>query len=291
VAPRVVPTVGPEIMTPFKQELDVACALAREAGEVILQSYSRLVDADVDEKGRHDYVTVVDRRSQELIVGGLRKAWPNDLIVAEETLAPGFNAGRERSSRRWYIDPLDGTTNYIHSYPMFAVTLALEVDGDMTVAVTYAPRDREMFHAVRGQGACLNGAPMHVSRIEDQSRILLGTGFPFRARHLLDIYLKSFAHFFNHARGIRRAGSAALDLAYVAAGRLDGFWELTLSPWDMAAGVLLVEEAGGRITDFFGGTTHLRSGHVIATNGLLHDWMCEGIAAVFPRDGDYSRRS
>lgn len=278
-------------MASFQQELDVALTLAREAGEVVLQSYARLVDADVDEKGRHDYVTVVDRRSQDVIVAGLRRAFPDDFMVAEETLVPGFNAGRESSRRRWYIDPLDGTTNYIHSYPMFAVTLALEVDGAMAVAVTYAPRDREMFHAVRGRGSFLNDAPMHVSRIEDQSRILLGTGFPFRARHLLDVYLKSFSHFFNHARGVRRAGSAALDLAYVAAGRLDGFWELTLSPWDMAAGLLLIEEAGGRVTDFFGGDTQLQTGHVIATNGLLHDWMCEGVAAAFPRDGDYSRRS
>jgi myo-inositol-1(or 4)-monophosphatase len=278
-------------MTRFQTELQTATALAREAGDIVLQSYARLSDTDVDEKGRHDYVTVVDHRSQEVIVGGLRRAYPDDFIVAEETLAPGFNAGREESRRRWYVDPLDGTTNYIHGYPMFAVTLALEVEGDMAVAVTYAPRDREMFHAVRGGGAFLNAAPMRVSRIEDESRILLGTGFPFRARHLLDIYLESFAHFFNHARGIRRGGSAALDLAYVAAGRLDGFWELTLSPWDMAAGVLLVEEAGGRLTDFFGGDTYLRAGHVIASNGLLHPWMCEGIAAVFPRDGDYSRRA
>ncbi|HXV13130.1 MAG TPA: inositol monophosphatase family protein, partial [Candidatus Krumholzibacteria bacterium] len=185
--------------------------------------------------------------------------------------------------------PLDGTTNYIHAYPVFAVTLALEVEGRLMVAVTYGPRDRELFHAVRGHGAFLNDVPMHASRLTDHNRILLGTGFPFRARHLLDLYLKSFAHFFNQARGIRRGGAAALDLAYVAAGRLDGFWELTLSPWDIAAGVLLIEEAGGRVTDFFGGDTYLDSGHVIATNGLLHEWMCEGIAGIFPRDGNYAK--
>jgi myo-inositol-1(or 4)-monophosphatase len=137
----------------------------------------------------------------------------------------------------------------------------------------------------------MNGAPIAVSKLSGTSRIMLGTGFPFRARHLLDIYLKSFALFFNRSRGVRRGGSAALDLAYVAAGRLDGFWELTLSPWDIAAGVLLVEEAGGRVTDFFGGRTYLQSGHIIVTNGLLHDWMLEGVASVFPRDGDYSKRS
>jgi myo-inositol-1(or 4)-monophosphatase len=210
--------------------------------------------------------------------------------VAEESLVAGFNDGAD-PDRRWYIDPLDGTTNYIHAYPMFAVTLALEVQGRLTVAVTYGPLHDELFHAVRGGGAFMNDAPIHVSRVHEDNRILLGTGFPFRARHLLDIYLKSFAYFFNRSRGVRRGGAAALDLAYVAAGRLDGFWELTLSPWDMAAGVLLVEEAGGRVTDFFGGAAYLTSGHVIATNGLLHEWMAEGIAAVFPRDGDYSRRS
>ena len=273
----------------LKKELEVAKSVAKAAGEIVMASYSRVREADVDEKGSNDFVTVVDHAAQKIIVDGLRAAFPDDFIVAEESLLPEVNAGRNPKGRRWYIDPLDGTTNYIHAYPVFAVTLALEVDGRLMVAVTYAPRDRELFHAVRGHGAFMNDVPIHTSRISDHNRILLGTGFPFRARHLLDIYLKSFAHFFNQARGIRRGGAAALDLAYVAAGRLDGFWELTLSPWDIAAGVLLVEEAGGRVTDFFGGDTYLESGHVIVTNGLLHEWMCDGIAGIFPRDGNYSK--
>jgi myo-inositol-1(or 4)-monophosphatase len=274
----------------FERELEVARAAALQAGEIISASYSRISEHDVDEKGRNDFVTVVDHESQRVVVAALRAVFPKDTIIAEESLAAGFNDGAD-PRRRWYIDPLDGTTNYIHAYPVFAVTLALEVDGEMVVAVTYSPVHREMFHAVRGAGAFLNDTRMSVSRVSEESRILLGTGFPFRARHLLDIYLKSFALFFNRARGVRRGGAAALDLAYVAAGRLDGFWELTLSSWDIAAGVLLVEEAGGRVTDFFGGRTFLTSGHIIVTNGLLHDWMLEGIAAVFPRDGDYSKRS
>lgn len=278
-------------MNAMQHELDTAVALARRAGSVVMEHYERLSEGDIDEKGRNDFVTTVDRESQRIIVDGVRAAFPDDFIVAEEKLADGINAGRDRDHRRWYIDPLDGTTNYIHSYPMFAVTLALEVRGGLTVAVTYAPRNDEMFHAVRGGGAFLNGSPMRVSKLEEAGRILLGTGFPFRARHLLDLYLRSFAHFFNRARGIRRAGSAALDLAYVAAGRLDGFWEVTLSPWDIAAGVLLIQEAGGRVTDFFGGDTFLESGHVIASNGLLHEWMGEGIRSIFPPDGDYTRRS
>ncbi len=273
----------------LKKELEVAQTVAKAAGEIVMASYARVCEADVDEKGSNDFVTVVDHAAQKIIVDGLRQAFPDDYIVAEESLLPEVNAGRNPRGRRWYIDPLDGTTNYIHAYPVFAVTLALEIDGRLMVAVTYAPRDRELFHAVRGHGAFLNDVPIHTSRLSDHNRILLGTGFPFRARHLLDTYLKSFAHFFNQARGIRRGGAAALDLAYVAAGRLDGFWELTLSPWDIAAGVLLVEEAGGRVTDFFGGDTYLESGHVIVSNGLLHEWMCEGIAGIFPRDGNYSK--
>ncbi|HEX6791832.1 MAG TPA: inositol monophosphatase family protein [Candidatus Krumholzibacteria bacterium] len=274
----------------YERELEVARAAAVRAGEVVTASYSRIGESDVDQKGRNDYVTVVDHKSQQILVDAIRAAFPKDTIVAEETLASGFNHGAD-PRRRWYIDPLDGTTNYIHAYPVFAVTLALEVDGDLKVAVTYSPVHREMFHAVRGAGAYLNDAPMHVSRLHEPNRILLGTGFPFRARHLLGVYLSSFALFFNRSRGIRRGGAAALDLAYVAAGRLDGFWELTLSPWDIAAGILLVEEAGGRVTDFFGGHTYLETGHVIVTNGLLHEWMLEGIASIFPRDLDYSKRS
>jgi myo-inositol-1(or 4)-monophosphatase len=274
----------------FEKELDVARAAALQAGEIISAHYSRIGEHQVDQKGHNDYVTVVDHESQRVIVEAIRRAFPRDTIVAEESLERGFNEGAD-PRRRWYIDPLDGTTNYIHAYPVFATTLALEVDGELVVGVTYSPVHREMFHAVRGAGAYLNDVRISVSRLSEENRILLATGFPFRARHLLEIYLKSFALLFNRSRGIRRGGAAALDLAYVAAGRVDGFWELTLSSWDIAAGVLLVEEAGGRVTDFFGGRSFLESGHVIVTNGLLHDWMLEGIGSVFPNDGDYSRRS
>jgi myo-inositol-1(or 4)-monophosphatase len=274
----------------FDKELEVARTAALAAGDIVSSYYNRIGEHQVDQKGRNDYVTIADHESQRVVVEAIRRAFPADTIVAEESLERGFNDGAD-PRRRWYIDPLDGTTNYIHAYPVFAVTLALEVDGDLVVGVTYSPVHREMFHAVRGEGAFLNDARMSVSRLSEENRILLGTGFPFRARHLLEIYLKSFALFFNRARGVRRGGAAALDLAYVAAGRLDGFWEMTLSPWDIAAGVLLVEEAGGRVTDYFGGRTFLESGHIVVTNGLLHDWMLEGIASVFPRDGDYSKRS
>jgi len=279
-------------MSGLERERDVALAAAREAGAVIMESYARLSESDIGEKGKNDMVTVVDHRAQKIVVEAIRRAFPADFIIAEEDLSETVNAGLDPAGeRRWYIDPLDGTTNYIHAYPMFAVSIALEVERVMSVGVTYAPRDGEMFHAVRGSGAFLGDAPLRVSDVSARERMLLGTGFPFRARHYLDIYLRSFAHFFNQARGIRRAGSATLDFAYLAAGRLDGFWEMTLSPWDMAAGVVLVEEAGGRVSDFFGGPTYLESGHVVASNSLVHDWMIADLGKIFSPGEDYTVRS
>jgi myo-inositol-1(or 4)-monophosphatase len=275
-------------MLELDNELKSAMAAAREAGKVVRASYATLTEGDVTEKAANDMVTTVDIESQRIIVGAIRDRFPDDYIIAEENLAPEVNAGRDPDgSRRWYIDPLDGTTNYIHGYPMFAVSIALEIDRRMMVGVTYAPMVDELFHAVRGQGAYLDGRPIRVSDISANNRTLLGTGFPFRARKHLDIYLKSFAHFFNRSRGVRRAGSAALDFAFVASGRLDGFWEMTLSPWDMAAGVVLIEEAGGRVTDFFGGQDYLASGHIVASNDRFHDWMIESLGEIFDPSQEY----
>lgn len=279
-------------MADFDIELSVARAAAIVAGGIVRDSYGRLTDKDISEKAANDMVTTVDLRSQDLVIDTLRTRFPDDYIVAEENLDPAVNDGRDpNGSRRWIIDPLDGTTNYIHGYPMFAVSIALEVDGEICVGVTHAPLSKETYYASRGGGAFLDGVQIHVSTTSANNRILLGTGFPFRARHFLDNYLKTFAFFFKNSRGIRRAGSAALDFAFVAAGRLDGFWEMTLSPWDVAAGVVLVREAGGQITDFFGGENHVNEGHVVASNGLFHEWMCEEIEKVFPRDTDFKRRS
>lgn len=278
-------------MPGFEKELKVAKAAAREAGGIARNSYAQLSETDIGEKGVNDLVTFVDLDAQETIVSRIRSNFPDDYIIAEEQLEPEVNEGRDPDgSRRWYIDPLDGTTNYIHAYPMFASSIALEVDRHMSVGVTYGVLGDEMFAASRGGGAYLNDKPIRVSSISAGNRTLLGTGFPFRARKYLDIYLKSFKFFFNNSRGIRRAGSATLDFAYVAAGRLDGFWEMTLSPWDMAAGVVLIEEAGGRVTDFFGGNGYLELGHVIATNNLFHDWMRDELSKIFTKGEDYSIR-
>lgn len=278
-------------MSNYEGELGVARTAALAAGEVIRNSYAQLNEKDVGEKAANDLVTVVDIEAQKRVVDLLRSSFPGDFIVAEEELAPEVNDGlNPEGSRRWFIDPLDGTTNYIHSYPMFAVSVALEVDRRMVVGVTYGPMLDELFTAVRGGGAFLGDKPITVSRITAGNRTLMGTGFPFRARRYLDIYLKSFKYFFNNSRGVRRAGSATLDFAYVAAGRLDGFWEMTLSPWDMAAGIVLIEEAGGRVTDFFGGDRYLEDGHVVASNGLFHDWMLEELGKIFTEGEDYNLR-
>jgi len=278
-------------MSKYKEELKVAEAAAREAGEVIKSSYAKLTESDIGEKAVNDMVTVVDVEAQRIVVDRIRQAFPSDFIVAEEELAPEVNDGLDPGGpRRWFIDPLDGTTNYIHAYPVFATSIALEVERRICVGVTYGPLMDEMFTGARGAGAFLNGKPIRVSDVSAKNRTLLGTGFPFRARQYLDIYLKSFRYFFNNSRGVRRAGSATLDFAYVAAGRLDGFWEMTLSPWDMAAGVVLIEEAGGRVTDFFGGDRFLDDGHVVATNDQFHDWMLEELGKIFTKGDRYNKR-
>jgi myo-inositol-1(or 4)-monophosphatase len=275
----------------YELELEKAKEAAHAAAKIITKSYAALSPSDVAEKRLNDLVTVVDINSQNAIVTILRESFPGDYIVAEENLDESVNKGIDReTSRCWYIDPLDGTTNYIHAFPIFAVNIALEEpEGDkMVLGVTFDPMRGEMFHAVSGAGAYLNDKPIHVSGVSDKSKTLFVTGFPFRSMKYLDDYLKTFKFFFTNSRGIRRAGSAALDLAYVASGRAEAFWELTLSPWDMAAGVVLIEEAGGKVTDFFGENNALATGHIVASNGKFHEWMCEEIQKVFPKGKDYS---
>lgn len=274
-------------MSPYRDELRTAQEAARLAGKIIRESYAALTSDDVSEKRAYDLVTTVDIASQESVVSLIRDRFPADYIVAEENTGSSINEGiSDDSPRRWYVDPLDGTTNYIHAYPMFSASLALEVEGALKVGVTYDPIRDELFSAEQGQGSYLNDKRIQVSQILDKRRTLLATGFPFRARRYLDDYLKTFRFFFNNSRGVRRAGSAALDLAYVAAGRVDAYWEMTLSAWDLAAGILLVREAGGRVSDFYLGTTSLETGHIVASNGRFHEWMCRAIQEVFPEGSE-----
>lgn len=240
--------------------LNIAVRAARSAGNLIVRYLDRLDTLSVTSKKRNDFVSEVDRLAEDEIIRILRKAYPNHGILAEET---GAHEGDEYV---WVIDPLDGTTNFLHGFPQFAVSIALKHRGRIEQAVVYDPLRQELFTASRGAGALLNGRRVRVSKLPGLEGALIGTGFPFKMQQHLDTYLAMFKSLFPETAGIRRAGSAALDLAYVAAGRLDGFWEIGLSEWDMAAGVLLVQEAGGLVGDFSGGHDFLATGNVIAGN-------------------------
>lgn len=246
--------------------LNIALRAARSAGELIFRSIERLDVISVNEKDAKDYVTEVDRAAEQTIVAALRKAYPTHAIMGEEG---GFIEGSgEGADYLWVIDPLDGTTNFIHGVPHFAVSIACKYKGRLEHAVVLDPVRQEEFTASRGRGAALNGRRLRVSGRKSLEGALLGTGFPFRDNQIdnLDNYLNMFRSLVGQTAGIRRAGAAGLDLAYVAAGRYDAFWEFGLSEWDMAAGALLVQEAGGLVSDFTGSHEFLEKGHIVAGN-------------------------
>jgi myo-inositol-1(or 4)-monophosphatase len=258
--------------------LSACIACARAGARVILDYWGRRGSLPIHEKGRNDYVTIVDRRAEDAIVSIIRGRFPDHAIIAEESPPSGG-----RSGFRWYIDPLDGTTNFIHGYPLFCVSVALADPQGMRAAAVYDPLHDEMFTTTRGGGAFLNGRAIRVSTAETLAQALLVTGFPFRSLDRIDEYLAAFRSFMLSASGIRRDGSAALDLAYVACGRYDGFWEMSLSPWDVAAGSLLVREAGGVVTDFQGGADYLTKGDIIAANLNVHPTMLRAIREPLKR--------
>jgi len=243
--------------------LETAQKVAREAGAVITEFAGRNIGFEL--KGAYDLVTAADRASEQLIVDRLNSAYPSHAIVAEES---GMHAGS--SEYRWYVDPLDGTTNFAHAFPVYNVTLALEHAGRMIAGVVYDPTRDEMFAAERGAGAFLNGRRIQVSKTARLEDSLAATGFPSRKRHQ-NINIHFYYQLAMLSHGVRRPGAAAIDLAYVACGRLDLFWEFGLNPWDMAAGSLLVEEAGGKVTDMHGAPLDLRGPHVLTDNGSLHE--------------------
>jgi myo-inositol-1(or 4)-monophosphatase len=257
--------------------LETAIEIAREAGALLANYYERGIGFDL--KGDFDLVTEADRSSERLVVERLRGYYPSHSILGEE------GGLRESSSEyRWYVDPLDGTTNFAHGYPMFNVTLALERAGELIAGVVYDPLRQEMFAAELGGGAFLNGRRIHVSKCAALESALCSTGFPSRKRHQnINVYFFHQMAMLTH--GVRRGGAAATDLSYVACGRLDGFWEFGLNPWDMAAGLLLIREAGGRTTDMRGGPASLTGPHVACSNTLIHDGMLALFQDVF--DGRY----
>lgn len=252
---------------------DLAQDLARRAGRIQRERYE--TELSIETKSASiDLVTEVDRECEALIVAGIEAARPGDAILAEE----GGGQDNREARWRWVIDPLDGTTNYAHGFPRFCVSIGIELEGRGEVGVVYDPLLDELFHAVRGAGAWLGDRRLSVSGEAVLGQALVATGFAYDV-HLSEAdNLASFAHMLKAARGIRRDGSAALDLCYVAAGRLDAYWELKLHAWDVAAGNLIVEEAGGRVTDARGGPPPSSGVEVVATNGLLHDAVLEQLA-------------
>ena len=263
-----------------------AAEIAREAGALLREYYAKGVETEY--KGDVDIVTAADRAAERLIRTRLGEAFPEHGIYGEE-------GTRERMDGefRWYVDPLDGTTNFAHGFPQFCVSLGLEQraagmkageDGTLVAGVIYDPLRDELFTAERGQGTQLNGKPARVSRNAELAEALLGTGFPSRKRHASP-NIHFYQEFTLRSHGVRRAGSAALDLAYVACGRMDAFWEFNLNPWDTAAGILLVEEAGGRVTDFAGRPFRLKSDEILASNGLIHEELIGMFEDVFAGRG------
>ncbi|HLV47764.1 MAG TPA: inositol-1-monophosphatase [Aliidiomarina sp.] len=242
--------------------LNIAVRAARVAGRVITKAYGNPQTLEIESKSLNDFVTNVDKAAEEAIIATIKKSYPKHSIMAEES---GIVVG-EDADYQWVIDPLDGTTNFMRGIPHFCISIALTVKGVTHHAAIYDPLRDELFTASRGAGAQLNGFRTRVASAKNLEGTLLATGFPFRMKHILPDYQKVFAAFFEDAADVRRAGSAALDLAYVACGRLDGYWEAGLKPWDTAAGELLVRESGGMVTDFAGGMNQRNSGNIVAAN-------------------------
>jgi myo-inositol-1(or 4)-monophosphatase len=253
--------------------LETSVEIAREAGALLSKYFERRVTFEL--KGEHDLVTEADRASEQLVIERLSAHFPSHSIVAEE------GGGHTGSSEYcWYVDPLDGTTNFAHGFPMYNITMALEQSGELIAGVIFDPEHNEMFTAERGSGAYLNNRRIRVSKVNRLENTLVATGFPSKKRHE-NVNIHFYYQLAMLTHGVRRAGSAALDLAYVASGRLDGFWEFGLNSWDMAAGILLIAEAGGKCSDMKGGPVSLRGPHLLADNGLVHQQIVDLFGEVF----------
>ena len=254
--------------------LNIGIRAARAAGDVIVRSMDQVADIQISEKGLNDFVSEVDRKAESVIIDAILKAYPRHSILAEESGHSG------EGEFQWIIDPLDGTTNFLHGFPQFAVSIALKHGDSLEQAIIYDPLRQELFTATRGGGAYMNSRRIRVSKRKELSGSLLGTGFPFGNSFKLEVFINTFRTLFPLAAGIRRAGAASLDLAYVASGRLDGFWEFGLKPWDMAAGALLIQEAGGIVTSVKNDNTYMKSGTILTANGKLHEEMVKILATT-----------
>lgn len=247
----------------MKPALNIAVSAARAAGQILLRYHNRRSELKIQQKGINDFVSEVDFYAEQEIISVIKKAYPDHAILAEES-------GQQKGSEcEWIIDPLDGTTNYLHGIPQYSVSIAMRENKKIQLGVVYDPFKEELFCATRGDGATLNNKRIRVSQQREIKGSLIGTGLPYKTDQELDVYLATLRAVMQKAAGIRRAGSAALDLAYVAAGRFDGFWEFDLNSWDIAAGVILIQEAGGMVSDMEGGNTYLEKGHIVAANSGL----------------------
>lgn len=250
-------------MHPF---VTIAVRAARAAGNVMIRNLDRLDTLKIDVKREKDFVSEVDRQAEQEIIRIIRRTYPDHAILAEES----GGQGKEKAEFEWVIDPLDGTTNFLHGFPQFAVSIGIRRKNTLEIGVIYDPMLQELYVASRGAGATLNDRRIRVSKRQHIDNSLIGTGLPFRSDHDFDAYLKVLKNVMPNTAGIRRAGAAALDLAYVAAGRLDGFWENKLSPWDMAAGALLIQEAGGIVTGPTGRQDFMETGNIVCGNPKIH---------------------
>lgn len=246
--------------------LNIAIQAVRQASKIIVRFEDQLDKLTVNEKSQNDLVTQVDHMAEEEIIASINRAYPNHAFLAEES----GRHGEQSNEFCWIIDPLDGTKNFVHGFPQYCISIALLHKNQLEIGVVYDPIRQDLFTAVKGQGAHLNNRRIRVSGTKKLENALVGTGFPFRDKSHIKPYLNTFQTIFPKVSDIRRAGAAALDLAYVAAGKLDGFWEATLKPWDMAAGVLLIKEAGGIVSDFHNEGRFMDSGNIVAGNPKIH---------------------
>ncbi len=256
--------------------LSIAIEAAKEAGKFLKYNVGKVKNIEMKQGEERNLVSEIDKGSEERIITIIRRHFPTHAILAEES-----GASTTSSDYMWVIDPLDGTTNFLHSVPIFCVTIAVAYKGELVAGVVYDPNLDELFTAEKGSGAYLNGRRLTVSSTSKLINSLLVTGFPYDIAQNPENAIGHFVNFLVEAQGIRRLGSAALDLSYVAAGRFDGFWEVNLNPWDMAAGMLFVREAGGRVTDFAGAESSIYKKQVLASNGIIHDAMLQVLRKGF----------
>lgn len=252
------------------------CQAARRAGAFIAAEAKQFSSDRIEYKGLNDLVSYVDRTAEEMLVNDLEKILPGAGFITEENTASAYS-----DEYSWIIDPLDGTTNFIHGIPAFAVSIALQYRGELVSGVVYEVNRDECFYATKGEGANMNGASIRVTTVATLQRSLLATGFPYTMFEQTEVYLKTLRYFMEHTHGLRRIGSAAVDLAYVACGRFEGFFEYNLNAWDVAAGALIVQEAGGTVSDFKGGNAYVFGREIIASNTLIHAEMERVIRSSF----------